>query len=105
RLEPGVKADLVLIKNDASPVSFPFLNPYGQVVFQAQRGDVHTVIVDGKVVKHEHRLVGVDLAAARRAVDATVEHLKAQLGEEQCSKGLNPDTPSDEEGLGFHPLG
>jgi hypothetical protein len=59
RLEPGVKADLVLIKNDASPVSFPLLNPYGQVVFQAQRRDVHTVIVDGKVVKHEHRLVGV----------------------------------------------
>ena len=99
RLEPGVKADLVLIKNDASPVSFPLLNPYGHLVFQAQRGDVHTVIVDGKVVKHEHRLVGVDLAAVRRTVDATVEHLKAQLGEEQWSKGMNPDTPSDEESL------
>ena len=99
RLEPGVKADLVLIKNDASPVSFPLLNPYGQVVFQAQRGDVHTVIVNGKVVKHEHRLVGVDLAAVRRTVDATVEHLKARLGEEQWSKGMNPDTPSDEESL------
>ena len=94
RLEPGVKADLVLIKNDASPVSFPLLHPYGHVVFQAQRGDVHTVIVDGKVVKHEHRLVGVDLAAVRRTVDATVEHLKAQLGEEGWSKGMNPDTPS-----------
>src|SRR5262249_7875447 len=37
-LEPGKKADLVLIKNDASPVMFPLLNPYGHVVFQAQRG-------------------------------------------------------------------
>ena len=26
-LEPGKKADVVLIKNDASPVSFPMLNP------------------------------------------------------------------------------
>ena len=34
---------MVLIKNDDSPVSFPLLNPYGQVAFQAQRGDVHTV--------------------------------------------------------------
>jgi cytosine/adenosine deaminase-related metal-dependent hydrolase len=52
RIEPGVKADLVLIKNDASSVSFPLLKPYGQVVlFQAQRGDVHTVIVDGKGVR------------------------------------------------------
>ena len=66
RLEPGKKADVVLIKNDASPVSFPMLNPYGHVAFQAQRGDVHTVLVDGRVVKHEHRLVGVDLAAVRR---------------------------------------
>ena len=45
-----------------SPVSFPMLNPYGHVAFQAQRGDVHTVLVDGRVVKREHRLVGVDLA-------------------------------------------
>ena len=40
-----------------SPVSFPLLNPYGHVAFQAQRGDVHTVLVDGRVVKHEGRLV------------------------------------------------
>jgi cytosine/adenosine deaminase-related metal-dependent hydrolase len=99
RLEPGAKADVILIKNDASPVSFPLLNPYGQVAFQAQRGDVHTVIVDGKVVKHEHRLVGVDLPAVRRKVEATVEYLKAQLGDEQWSKGMNPDPPSDEESL------
>jgi cytosine/adenosine deaminase-related metal-dependent hydrolase len=52
----GRKADFVLIKNDHSPVSFPLLNPYGHVVFQAQRGDVHTVMVDGRVVKRDHRL-------------------------------------------------
>ena len=70
----------MLIKNDHSPVSFPLLNPYGHVAFQAQRGDVHTVLVDGRVVKHEHELVGVDLAAVRRAVEATVEHLRRRDG-------------------------
>ena len=59
RLVPGAKADVVLIRNDRSPVSFPLLNPYGHVAFQAQRGDVHTVLVDGRVVKHEGELVGV----------------------------------------------
>ena len=59
-LQPGKKADVVLIKNDRSPVSFPLLNPYGHVAFQAQRGDVHTVLVDGEVVKPEHQLVGYD---------------------------------------------
>ena len=93
-LEPGKKADVVLIKNDASPVMFPLLNPYGHVAFQAQRGDVHTVLVNGRVVKHEHRLVGVDLDRARQAVAATVEHLKSTLGPEAWAKGMNPDIPA-----------
>ena len=99
RIEPGARADVVLIKNDSSPVSFPLLNPYGHVAFQAQRGDVHTVIVDGRVVKHEHKLLGVDLPAVRRTVEATVEHLKAELGEQQWSKGMNPELPADDEVL------
>jgi cytosine/adenosine deaminase-related metal-dependent hydrolase len=92
-IEVGKKADLVLIKNDASPVSFPLLNPYGHVAFQAQRGDVHTVLVDGRIVKREHRLVGVDLAAVRAKVDATVDHLRSTLGEEAWGQGMNPDVP------------
>ncbi|ETK34023.1 amidohydrolase family protein [Microbispora sp. ATCC PTA-5024] len=93
RIEPGFKADLVLIKNDASPVSFPLLNPYGHVAFQAQRGDVHSVLVNGRVVKHDHRLVGADLAAARREVERTVDHLRSTMGEEAWLKGMNPDIP------------
>ncbi len=81
----------MLLRNDHSPVSFPMLNPYGHVAFQAQRGDVHTVLVDGRVVKHEHRLVGVDLAAIRREVEDTVEYLRSTLGEEAWAKGMYPD--------------
>jgi cytosine/adenosine deaminase-related metal-dependent hydrolase len=92
-IEVGKKADLVLIKNDHSPVSFPLLNPHGHVAFQAQRGDVHTVLVDGRVVKHEHRLLDVDLVAARREVEATVEHLRSTLGAEAWEKGMSPDVP------------
>ncbi|MEU5990117.1 amidohydrolase family protein [Spirillospora sp. NPDC047418] len=92
-LAPGRKADVVLIKNEHSPVSFPVLNPYGHVAFQAQRGDVHTVVVDGRVVKHDHRLVDTDLAAARREVEATVEYLRSSMGEEAWAAGMNPDVP------------
>jgi 5-methylthioadenosine/S-adenosylhomocysteine deaminase len=92
-LEPGKKADVVLIKNDASPVMFPILNPYGHVAFQAQRGDVHTVLVDGRVVKHEHRLVGADLAKARRVVEDTVEHLRQALGDVEWRAGMSPEIP------------
>jgi 5-methylthioadenosine/S-adenosylhomocysteine deaminase len=99
RLEPGLKADVVLLKNDASPVSFPLLNPYGHVAFQAQRGDVHTVLVDGRVVKYAGALVGVDLLGVRRGVEATVDHLRTALGEEAWAQGMNPDMPSDDEVL------
>jgi 5-methylthioadenosine/S-adenosylhomocysteine deaminase len=99
RLEPGMKADVVLIKNDASPVSFPLLNPYGHVAFQAQRGDVHTVLVDGRVVKHEHRLVGIDLPAVRSTVERTVDHLRGAMGEEAWLGGMNPDLPSEDDVL------
>jgi cytosine/adenosine deaminase-related metal-dependent hydrolase len=95
-LLPGQKADVVLIKNDASPVSFPLLNPYGHVVFQAQRGDVHTVVVDGRVVKHAGKLVGIDLAPVRQEIEATVDYLRSELGEEEWAKGMNPDLPSTE---------
>jgi 5-methylthioadenosine/S-adenosylhomocysteine deaminase len=90
-ITPGKKADLVLIKNDESPVMFPLLHPYGHVVFQAGRGDVHTVMVDGKVVKYDHHLLGVDLARARRLVTKTVEYLYDQMGEQAWNQGMNPE--------------
>ena len=92
-LEAGKKADIVLVKNDDSPVMFPILNPYGHVAFQAQRADVHTVLVNGQVVKHDHRLVGVDIPAARRTVEATVEYLRGALGDEAWRQGMNPEVP------------
>jgi 5-methylthioadenosine/S-adenosylhomocysteine deaminase len=95
-IEPGKKADLVLIKNDASPAMFPILNPYGHVVFQAQRGDVHTVVVNGRVVKYEHRLVDADLDKARRVVGSTVEYLQGQLGAEEWDDGMHPEVPETE---------
>ena len=92
-VEVGKLADLVLLRNDHSPVSFPVLHPYGHVVYQAQRGDVHTVLVNGRVVKSEHRLVDADLADARRRVEATVAHLRSTLGAEAWEKGMHPDVP------------
>src|SRR4051812_982734 len=92
-LEAGKKADIVLIKNDDSPVMFPILNPYGHVAFQTQRGDVDTVMVNGRLVKRDHKLVGVDLAAARTKVEATIEYLVGTMGQDAWVKGMHPDIP------------
>ncbi len=90
-ITPGKKADLVLIKNDQSPVMFPVLHPYGHVVFQAGRGDVHTVMVNGKVVKYDHQLLNVDLAKAKQAVLKTIEYAQSQMGEQAWNESMNPE--------------
>jgi hypothetical protein len=41
----------------------------------------------------KYRLVGVDLPAVRRTVEATVEHLRSALSEETWVEGMNPDVP------------
>jgi cytosine/adenosine deaminase-related metal-dependent hydrolase len=95
-LEVGKKADVVLLKNDESTVSFPLLNPYGHVAFQAQRADVHTVVVNGRLVKRDGKLVGVDLPAARREIENTVEYLRGELGDEAWQAGMYPDQAATE---------
>ncbi|MGC8481618.1 MAG: amidohydrolase family protein, partial [Acidimicrobiales bacterium] len=92
-LEVGKRADVVLVKNDRSPAMFPILNPYGHLAFQAQRADVHTVVVGGAIVKYENDLVEIDLKAARAKIDETVTHLEGILGEEQWKQGMYPDIP------------
>ncbi|MCI2418152.1 amidohydrolase family protein [Saccharopolyspora sp. K220] len=95
-LTPGKKADLVLLKNDRSPAMFPILHPHGHVVYQAGRGDVHTVLVNGQLVKYQHQLVGIDLERARTDVAATVEHIHAGMGEEAWRQCMAPEIPETE---------
>jgi 5-methylthioadenosine/S-adenosylhomocysteine deaminase len=90
-ITPGKKADLVLLKNEQSPVMFPLLNPYGHVVFQAGRGDVHTVMVDGQVVKYNHSLIGDGLNRAKQAIEKSVEYIYGQLGEKAWNEAMNPE--------------
>jgi cytosine/adenosine deaminase-related metal-dependent hydrolase len=92
----GKKADVVLIKNDESPAMYPLLHPYGSLVYQAGRGDVHTVLIDGQVVKHAHKLVRGDLAAAKEAVGRTVEYARSTMGEEAWRQSVTPELPAVE---------
>ena len=95
-LTPGKRADVVLVKNDRNPAMFPILHPYGHLVFQAGRGDVHTVVVDGRVVKHDGELVGDDLQRAKDEVSATVDFLASELGPEDWAGGMSPELPEQE---------
>jgi 5-methylthioadenosine/S-adenosylhomocysteine deaminase len=96
-ITPGKKADLILIQNAASPVMFPLINPEGHVVYQAGRADVHTVMVNGRVLKHDHRLLLDDLMArARSAVTQTVDYLRGEMGEQAWDADMHPAQPDVE---------
>ena len=93
-LEVGKKADVVLIKNDHSPVLFPILNPYGHVAFQAQRGDVHTVLVErargeARAPPRGRRPRRGPARRSRRRSSTCAP----TLGDEAWAKGMNPDVP------------
>ncbi len=45
------------------------------------------------MVKHANRLVGVDLGAARRAVEETVEFAMREMGDEEWVAGMHPEIP------------
>jgi 5-methylthioadenosine/S-adenosylhomocysteine deaminase len=86
------RADLVLLRNDTSPVMFPVVNPAGHVVFQAQRADVHTVMVNGRVLKYNHQLLLQEqLARARREIADSIEHVRSVVGAEAWDATMHPE--------------
>jgi 5-methylthioadenosine/S-adenosylhomocysteine deaminase len=80
-LEPGKKADLILVGRGA-PHAGPMSNPYAALVYAARSSDVRTTIVDGRVLVDEGRLTGLDPedAVARAREQVRQLTLRARLG-------------------------
>jgi hypothetical protein len=57
---------------------------------------VHTVLIDGEVVKYAHKLVRGDLAAAEEAVGRTVEYARSTMGGEAWRQSVTPESPAGE---------
>ena len=78
-ITPGKKADVVIIDTKAVNVA-PVIDPVGAVVCAADVSNVRTVLVDGRVVKDDFKLLA-DLDAPRRAVEASRDYLVGKFGE------------------------
>ena len=61
-LEPGKKADFIFIGLDA-PNAVPMYDVYAQLAYALNGSDVETVIIGGRVVMRDKRLLTVDEAA------------------------------------------
>jgi len=80
-LEKGKKADLIVISLDA-PNAVPMYDVYAQVAYSLKASDVETVIIGGRTVMKEHKLLTVDEAAAVAKAREYKKSIAASLGME-----------------------
>jgi 5-methylthioadenosine/S-adenosylhomocysteine deaminase len=78
-LEAGKKADLILISLD-EPNAVPMYDVYAQIAYSLKGSDVETVIIGGRVVMRERRLLTVDEPAALEKAREYGKSVGASLG-------------------------
>ncbi|WP_336134432.1 amidohydrolase family protein [Natronomonas amylolytica] len=76
-LEPGKRADLVLLDTDA-PKFTPMTNAPANVVNNAAPADVETVIVDGEVLMRDGEVRTMEADAIQRRAEEAVERFAAE---------------------------
>lgn len=87
-LTPGKQADLVLLKADDLNI-YPALNAIGAVVHAADRSNVDTVIIGGRVMKSGGKLLGIDQDQLKALVNESIEYLFE-------AEGYQPDIFAEE---------
>jgi len=78
-LTPGKAADVILLRAD-DPTVFPVTDPAGTIVTAGHPGLVDTVIVAGRTVKRDGRLLGVDLPRLQSRLLASRDRIAAAAG-------------------------
>ncbi|AGL02158.1 amidohydrolase [Desulfoscipio gibsoniae] len=76
RLVNGLKADIILMDMH-KPHLYPLFDIYAQIVYAAASADVHTVIINGRVVMENRRVLTLDedviMAEAQRCAELLVQ--------------------------------
>ena len=80
-LEAGKKADLILIGLD-EPNAVPMYDVYAQIAYSLKASDVETVMIGGKLVMRDHKLLTVDEKAATAKAREYQKSVAASLGME-----------------------
>jgi 5-methylthioadenosine/S-adenosylhomocysteine deaminase len=68
-LEPGKKADVILL-DTRQPHWTPLYHPASQLVYAARGSDVTTVIINGRIVMENGRILTFDVQQAMHDVNA-----------------------------------
>jgi 5-methylthioadenosine/S-adenosylhomocysteine deaminase len=78
-LEPGKKADLILISLD-EPNAVPMYDIYAQLAYALKASDVETVVIGGKVVMRDRKLLTVNEEQAIQKAREYRKTIAASLG-------------------------
>ncbi len=78
-LKPGKEADVLMIRADDINL-YPSNNAVGTVVQAAERSNVDTVVVGGRVRKYRGQIVGLDVMRLKAMVEESRAHLFAAVG-------------------------
>jgi 5-methylthioadenosine/S-adenosylhomocysteine deaminase len=78
-LAPGKEADLIMIRADDINL-YPSNNAAGTVVQAAERSNIDTVIIGGRVRKYRGEVVGLDMKRMKAMVEESRNHLFAAVG-------------------------
>jgi 5-methylthioadenosine/S-adenosylhomocysteine deaminase len=78
-LEPGKRADILLIRQDGIHNAPRAPDPIASIVLQARPSDIDSVFVSGVARKRGSRLVGVDLPAVIGRAQASADYLAREF--------------------------
>ena len=78
-LTPGKEADVLMIRTDDINL-YPSNNAVGTTVQAAERSNVDTVIIGGRVRKYRGQVVGLDMMSLKAMVEESRTHLFAVVG-------------------------
>jgi 5-methylthioadenosine/S-adenosylhomocysteine deaminase len=78
-IEEGKKADLVLI--DTRGIEWhPEGDPVTHLIYSASGSSVSTVIINGKLVMRDRKLMTIDEEELRKSIDKVAKNLKRRAG-------------------------
>jgi 5-methylthioadenosine/S-adenosylhomocysteine deaminase len=78
-IKPGKQADVILVRTDQVNVA-PVIDPVATVVICADNSNIDTVIVGGRIVKHNGQLIRLDLPRLLERLSNARDYLLSHAG-------------------------
>lgn len=79
-IEVGKRADIIIVDTD-TPNMFPHQDLYAAMVYQANPGDVKTVIINGKLVMLDRKLISYNLEETKKRFNTLFDKIEPVANE------------------------